>query len=447
MKTVVSLMFAVLAAAASAQSYTSYLVGDVADVETEPFNRTVLAGGGGDSDAAMISFLSAADGGDVVVLRASGSDGYNDYLYADLGITVNSVETIVFNDASAAGDDYVQTQIANAEAIFIAGGDQSVYVEYWKDNAIEDLLNNHEGPIGGTSAGMAILSETYFSAENGTVYSDEALEDPFNTYMTLGHNDFLTSPNVWWTTVTDTHLDDPDRKGRLLAFFARKLALAEVDGDWGEYPMAIGCEEYTAFTAEIDVWWGIWELPLFKVYGEYPAYDDYAYLIFPNCAYTTGGDPSEYLPEVLEPGQPLTWNQGENAVNVLRVAGTEQGTLVELQWNGNSVEGYQWQRWWVIEGELFTEDVDEAPACGFPIHVDEVTGTPQTLDVYPNPANTGFSAAFPSGTPWRLSDGSGRVVVEGTSTGETTVVDVQDLASGTYFLRAGSAVQRVQVAH
>ena len=156
MKTLVTLTSIVLATAASAQSYTSYLVGDVADVETEPFNRTVLAGGGGDSDAAMISFLSAADGGDVVVLRASGSDGYNDYLYADLGITVNSVETIVFHDASAAGEEYVQTQIANAEAIFIAGGDQSVYVEYWKDNAIEDLLNNHEGPIGGTSAGMAI---------------------------------------------------------------------------------------------------------------------------------------------------------------------------------------------------------------------------------------------------------------------------------------------------
>lgn len=73
MKTLVSLTFAALATAASAQSYTSYLVGVVADVETEPFNRTVLAGGGGDSDAAMISFLIAADGGDVEVLRASGS--------------------------------------------------------------------------------------------------------------------------------------------------------------------------------------------------------------------------------------------------------------------------------------------------------------------------------------------------------------------------------------
>ena len=94
------------------------------------------------------------------------------------------------------------------------------------------------------------------------------------------------------------------------------------------------------------------------------------------------------------------------------VAGTEQGTLVELQWNGNSAEGYQWQRWWVIEGELFTEDVDEAPACGFPIHVDEVTGTPQTMDVsptQPTPGSVQPSRLEPLGA-WRCqrTRGSGR---------------------------------------
>ena len=40
-------------------------------------------------------FLEQANGGDVLVLRASGSDGYNQYLYNDLGINVNSVESIV----------------------------------------------------------------------------------------------------------------------------------------------------------------------------------------------------------------------------------------------------------------------------------------------------------------------------------------------------------------
>jgi cyanophycinase-like exopeptidase len=77
-------------------------------------------------------FLERADGGDVVVIRVSGEDGYNDYLYSDLGIEINSVETILFNSADASNDDYVINQIENAEALWIAGGDQWDYVSYWK---------------------------------------------------------------------------------------------------------------------------------------------------------------------------------------------------------------------------------------------------------------------------------------------------------------------------
>ena len=36
-------------------------------------------GGASENDAAMAWFLERAGGGDVLVLRASGSDGYNDY--------------------------------------------------------------------------------------------------------------------------------------------------------------------------------------------------------------------------------------------------------------------------------------------------------------------------------------------------------------------------------
>jgi hypothetical protein len=40
-------------------------------------------------------FLQRANGGDILVLRTTGSNGYNSYLYSGLGVTVNSVETIV----------------------------------------------------------------------------------------------------------------------------------------------------------------------------------------------------------------------------------------------------------------------------------------------------------------------------------------------------------------
>ena len=82
------------------------------------------------------------NGGDVLVLRASGSDGYNDYMYTDLGITLNSVETIVFNDGSAANETYIHNKIKNAEAIWFAGGDQWSYISYWRNSPIDSLIKS-----------------------------------------------------------------------------------------------------------------------------------------------------------------------------------------------------------------------------------------------------------------------------------------------------------------
>ena len=89
------------------QSYTSFFTGSTTDVETNPLGGVCLMGGASEDDEAMKWFLNRASGGDILVLRASGSDGYNDYLYTDLGIAVNSVETIRFNDGSANTDPYV----------------------------------------------------------------------------------------------------------------------------------------------------------------------------------------------------------------------------------------------------------------------------------------------------------------------------------------------------
>ena len=52
-------------------------------------------GGATEDDNAMIWFLERSNGGDILVLRTSGSDGYNNYLFSELGVNVNSVETIV----------------------------------------------------------------------------------------------------------------------------------------------------------------------------------------------------------------------------------------------------------------------------------------------------------------------------------------------------------------
>ena len=76
--------------AARAQGYTSYFTGNATDVATSPQGGVCLMGGAGEDDHAMAWFLERVDGGDVLVLRCSGSDGYNDYLYSELSVDVES---------------------------------------------------------------------------------------------------------------------------------------------------------------------------------------------------------------------------------------------------------------------------------------------------------------------------------------------------------------------
>ena len=45
---------------------------------------------------------------------------------------MNSVETIVFHNASAANESYIHERIEKAEAIWIAGGNQWNYVSFWR---------------------------------------------------------------------------------------------------------------------------------------------------------------------------------------------------------------------------------------------------------------------------------------------------------------------------
>jgi len=84
---------------------------------------------------------SKSGGGDVVVLRSAGTEAYNTYMYTDLGIPVNSVETIIIDTRAKASIAAIATKIRNAEALFISGGDQATYVSYWKDTPVEDAIN------------------------------------------------------------------------------------------------------------------------------------------------------------------------------------------------------------------------------------------------------------------------------------------------------------------
>lgn len=346
------------------QTYTSYFTGDTDDVSPQTEFGICLMGGASENDQAMLRFLEYSGGGDIVVLRATGSDGYNNYLYSSLGAEVNSVETIVTESREAAQDNYVVQQLKNAEAVWIAGGDQYDYIQFWKDSPLEDALNNHmnvkRAPIGGTSAGMAILGAYYFSAENGTVYSDEALQNPYNQYMTIGSNDFMTAPFLA-NTITDTHYDNPKRNGRHIAFMARMV------NDYGIKAFGIACEEYTAVFID--------ENGKASVYGN-SNYEDYAYFLQTNCQ-------NPYEPENCQADEPLTWYRNEAAVKAFKIKGEETGSNYLDLTDYVSGKGGEWQNWYVSEGELFMKN-SEAPDC--PTSIDK-DAKPKHGYLFPNPAD------------------------------------------------------------
>ena len=212
--------------AAAENHYSYYVTGDPADVTTPTRALVVMQGGGDDVDANYVRMGEAAGGGDFVVLRASGADGYNDYIYALCGC--DSVETIVFNGRQAAFDDFVIRKIRNAEALFLAGGDQSNYVRYWKDTPVEEAIHAflaRGAPIGGTSAGMAIMGEFSYSAMSpNSLTADSALSNPYHDDLTI-ESDFLHIDGLEGI-ITDQHLVERDRIGRTLALLARLI----VDG-------------------------------------------------------------------------------------------------------------------------------------------------------------------------------------------------------------------------
>ena len=335
MKTIFLITLFLLPTYIFSQPYTSYFTGDVNDVTTTTQAGICLMGGATEDDNAMKWFLQRSGGGDVVVLRVTGTNGYNSYLYSGLSITVNSVETLVIPSTAAANDAYVRTQIRNAEAIFIAGGNQADYVNFWKgtavDSALNYLINVKKVPIGGTSAGMMIQGQSYYSALGSSITSAQALANPYNTNITLGNNNFLHNPFLK-RTITDTHFDNPDRKGRLVTFLARLVV------DSATPQLAIACDEYTAVCID--------ETGLAKVFGGFPTYDDNAYFISVNCSVPNN------IPETCVANTKLTWTQNNAALKVYRIKGSATANNSFNLNTFNNATGGTWQHWYVNNGVL-----------------------------------------------------------------------------------------------
>jgi cyanophycinase len=237
--------------AATASSYQYIRIGEKADSTVTPAAGTALMGGGKDLDEAFRWLCGRANGGDFLILRALGDDAYNPYVNGLCKL--NSVATLVIPDLAAAHDPAVAEIIGHAEAVFIAGGNQARYVEFWKGTPVQDAINANVAsgkPIGGTSAGLAVLAEFAYGClkdkeDDNDLASTDVLPNPYHERVTLVR-DFLKVPNLE-NTLTDSHFAKRDRMGRTLGFLSRLVQ----DG-WSKQPREVAIDEKSAVLMEPD---------------------------------------------------------------------------------------------------------------------------------------------------------------------------------------------------
>lgn len=242
---------ACVATLACAQPYKYFRLGNQVDVQTKPVSGIAMMGGGDDLDEAFHWLCNKGNGGDFLILRARGDDDYNPYV--NQLCKANSVATLILPDRAAAEDPAVAEIIRKAEVVFIAGGDQANYIRGWQGTPVQQAINDDIAagrPIGGTSAGLAVLGQFAYGAlgdkpDDKDLASAQVLANPYFERVTLVR-DFLKIA-LLQNLITDSHFAKRDRMGRTLGFLARLMK----DG-WSPTPREVAIDEKSAVLVEAD---------------------------------------------------------------------------------------------------------------------------------------------------------------------------------------------------
>lgn len=211
----------------------------------------VAIGGGAEEDApgswsqkAYGAIVAAGNGGSVVILSDLVESEFLPRYFERLG--ASRAENVRINTRAVADSAAIAQKIRNASIVFLRGGDQSDYVSLWDDTATEAAIQEvHEGGgvVAGTSAGAAVLGELIYTAENGSVFPEEAIRNPYDARITFTTGFLELLPGVLF----EPHFTQRGRIGRLVAFLGRDLA---------EQParnlLAIGVDDQTACFVDPD---------------------------------------------------------------------------------------------------------------------------------------------------------------------------------------------------
>jgi cyanophycinase len=272
-------------------------VGNPEDVSTDHEFLIVLAGGGLDQDDAMRRMVQAASGGNITVLRSTGTAAYNPYLY---GLApVGSVETFLIDSQQRASNPRTNVLIRNSEVVFVTGGDQQDYARAWTNSPLEvtiqELVRDKNITFGGTSAGAMIWGGVYYDAIFGSLTGHDAMANPLDPRVSLRPGLFGSHP-ILQDRIIETHFRERDRQGRLLTFMAKAGS---------EVYSGIGLDEQTALIID--------ENGIGTTYGI-----GFVWFYLPQDG---------LAPEILQSGRPLTWDHDRRAVRVWKLGNGERFDL------------------------------------------------------------------------------------------------------------------------
>jgi cyanophycinase len=260
-KTLLSAVFALSAASTVAAKPPPYYVEGnegAASPNVQPLapnTPSVALVGGGWDVAEAFRWMIKQGGmkpdvkGRFLVIRATGTNAYNPYIYSVLGskdptsphenvggkqLGVASAATMIVSSRAAADDIFTVEKIRNAHAIFVAGGNQADYQNNWAGSEMMKELEaaiKRGVPVGGTSAGAAILGEYAYVALGRAVYSQDVLLDPYDRDATINPLNTASKKNPapkpivsipsLENMIVDQHVNTRDRLGRLLSFMSR----------------------------------------------------------------------------------------------------------------------------------------------------------------------------------------------------------------------------------
>ncbi|MGB9663975.1 MAG: Type 1 glutamine amidotransferase-like domain-containing protein [Ignavibacteria bacterium] len=189
------------------------------------------------SDEPYRWIVEKSDSGKIIILSYSDASNWLPNYFMWLGADTAYNKTI--SSTSIANLQSTYDELITAKAIFLRGGDQWQYIRLWKGTKTEQAINyvfQNGGVIAGTSAGAMVLGEFDFSAQNGSVFPDEALQNPFNSKMKFENNFLMLMPSVLF----DTHLMERGRHGRLIAM------LYNIFYNYGRKIVGVGIDDRTA---------------------------------------------------------------------------------------------------------------------------------------------------------------------------------------------------------